>query len=348
MKTIAAALAVCLALTLVLPSRAQAVDAVGGSCHTPSTGPLDDGTSLTCASSIWRYPAHGFGDTAAACNSTNAGQVKYSSGALSLCNGSAWGAISGMTSSQWSNGSGGAIYYNAGNVGIGTTAPTNKLDVSGGAVIGASYAGTNTSPTNGLLVQGYVGLGQTSASYPLDIKAGPSMGAPLALRTTDAGANAQALFIGNRTYQIGTGNASSGFSNLLFFYDGAAAAARMVIDQNGNVGIGTTEPGVKLDVAGAMVSRVNNAGSGTSIDWSTSNTAYTSANCGAFTFSNMQDGGTYTLFVQGTTTGTCAFTHSGLTFKYPPGHGATTAAKMTVYAFTRTGSYVFVSWTPGY
>jgi hypothetical protein len=46
-----------------------------------------------------------------------------------------------------------------GNVGIGTTTPANKLDVEGGAVIGASYSGTNAAPTNGLLVQGNVGIG---------------------------------------------------------------------------------------------------------------------------------------------------------------------------------------------
>jgi hypothetical protein len=116
----------------------------------------------------------------------------------------------------------------------------------------------------------------------------------------------------------------------------------------GNVGIGTATPVVKLDVVGAIVSRVNNAGAGTSIDWSLSNTAYTSANCGAFTLSNMQNGGNYTLFVKGTTAATCSFTHAGLTFKMPPGHGATTSSKMTVYSFTRAGSDVFVTWVPGY
>ncbi|MCK4935235.1 MAG: hypothetical protein KAR84_00155 [Elusimicrobiales bacterium] len=56
-----------------------------------------------------------------------------------------------------------------GNVGIGTTAPKNKLDIGGGAVIGAAYSGTKTASSNGLLVQGNVGIGR-SPSYPLDIK----------------------------------------------------------------------------------------------------------------------------------------------------------------------------------
>jgi len=90
------------------------------------------------------------------------------------------------------------------------------------------------------------------------------------------------------------------------------------------------------------------AGSSTTIDWSNGTTQYTTANCAAMTFSNMADGGTYQLFVEGTTSGTCSFTHSGLTFKMPSNHGATTASTMTAYTFTRAGTYVFVAWIPGY
>ncbi|HRG22556.1 MAG TPA: hypothetical protein PLQ57_16060, partial [Saprospiraceae bacterium] len=43
---------------------------------------------------------------------------------------------------------------NAGNIGLGTTSPVNRLDVEGGVVIGINYSGTNTAPTNGLLVEG--------------------------------------------------------------------------------------------------------------------------------------------------------------------------------------------------
>ena len=116
----------------------------------------------------------------------------------------------------------------------------------------------------------------------------------------------------------------------------------------GNVGIGTTLPGVKLEVSGTIVSRVFNAGSGTNIDWSNSNIAYTTASCGAFSFSNMQDGGNYILAVEGTTSGTCSFSQAGLTFKLPAGHGATTTGKMTIYAFLRAGTIIFVTWVPGY
>lgn len=48
-----------------------------------------------------------------------------------------------------------------GNLGAGVATPTNKLDVSGAAAIGSAYAGTQTAPADGLLVQGQVGVGKT-------------------------------------------------------------------------------------------------------------------------------------------------------------------------------------------
>ncbi|QDK37568.1 tail fiber domain-containing protein [Bdellovibrio sp. NC01] len=57
----------------------------------------------------------------------------------------------------------GANNYFAGKTGIGTAAPLNKLDVSGGVVIGSGYAGVKTAPTNGLAVQGPVYVNQSAA-----------------------------------------------------------------------------------------------------------------------------------------------------------------------------------------
>jgi hypothetical protein len=54
-----------------------------------------------------------------------------------------------------------ALNYFNGKTGLGVTSPQNRLDVEGGAAIGATYSGTSTAPTNGLLVEGRVGIGST-------------------------------------------------------------------------------------------------------------------------------------------------------------------------------------------
>jgi hypothetical protein len=57
------------------------------------------------------------------------------------------------------------------NVGIGTVAftPMNRLDVKGSAVIGNTYSGALTAPSNGLLVEGYVGIGNSTVPAMLSV-----------------------------------------------------------------------------------------------------------------------------------------------------------------------------------
>ena len=54
-----------------------------------------------------------------------------------------------------------------GNSGFGTTSPQNTLDISGNAVIGSGFAGSNSAPTDGLAVEGNVGIGTSSPSEKL-------------------------------------------------------------------------------------------------------------------------------------------------------------------------------------
>jgi hypothetical protein len=95
------------------------------------------------------------------------------------------------------------IVSTTGNVGIGTTTPKNKLDVEGGAVIGATYSGTNTAPTNGLLVEGNIGIGTTSPGARLHV-------------TAEAGV-------------------------MPFMVSSSAEANSLIVSTIGNVGIGTTD-----------------------------------------------------------------------------------------------------------
>ena len=48
----------------------------------------------------------------------------------------------------------------------------NKLDIEGNMVVGATYSGVNTAPTNGLLVEGNVGIGTTAPNAKLKVDGG--------------------------------------------------------------------------------------------------------------------------------------------------------------------------------
>ena len=79
------------------------------------------------------------------------------------------------------------------------------------------------------------------------------------------------------------------------------------------------------------------AGSSTTIDFSQSNLAFTTASPGAFTLTGLRNGGTYTLAVQGTVSGTAAFTSTGFSF-VSLGNYPTVSGKQTVYTFTVMGT----------
>ena len=77
-----------------------------------------------------------------------------------------------------------------GEMGIGVV-PVNKLDVDGAAVIGsgASYAGSATAPSNGLLVEGSVGIGTTSVSNRLEVESAATVSRFTRTSGTGSGSN---------------------------------------------------------------------------------------------------------------------------------------------------------------
>ena len=115
-----------------------------------------------------------------------------------------------------------------GDVGIGTTAPAQKLDVNG---ITRIYQGSQTalktySGQAGLQLVGY----QSDSGSPYT-------------KTSDIVANAD----GTQASQMRFFTKASGSSS---------ASERIRIDSGGNVGIGTASPGEKLEVEGSSTTRL--------------------------------------------------------------------------------------------
>jgi hypothetical protein len=133
---------------------------------------------------------------------------------------------------------------NNGSVGIGTTSPSQKLDVNGNILTNSVlYAGSVSSTritVDGGSIQGYFSS-EANARFLIgrDIYTSGQSGIAL-------GGNGSFVMIGDASGTAGTAmafavGAGSG---------GGSSAEKMRINSSGNVGIGTTSPSVKLQVVG--------------------------------------------------------------------------------------------------
>ena len=165
-----------------------------------------------------------------------------------------------------------------GNVGIGSIAPGQLLDVQGTVrVLGGGSVGIGTSLVSAsalTVMSGNVGIGTWVPAQPLQVKQGtgslvvdtngnvgiggltnpakaldigPSVGTDIQMWADGGGAN----LYGNSANAMNYGNLNTGPT---YFTEGGAGvgSAKMTILNSGNVGIGSTNPGQVLDVHGSV------------------------------------------------------------------------------------------------
>lgn len=157
-------------------------------------------------------------------------------------------------------------------------AEANDGDFADGVAIGTSYAGVDTAPINGLIVQGNVGIGTSSPGYLLHVTGANGSG-PITYYDQTNDSNKVAIFHKsvNNNQGIIVGNSTNGTSNGKGFHAGYFSnggdfsyldsfdwgngvwkdlrfngGALSIIGSSGSVGIGTTSPSYTLQVIGSV------------------------------------------------------------------------------------------------
>jgi hypothetical protein len=187
------------------------------------------------------------------------GQINVSGG---LCMAgdckTAWSQVGG-TASQWTTTTGSSIYYNLGNIGIGTASPTAQLHIAGAN--GPANNTASPAPDALRVVGGLGGNGSWGAS-PGGVGgglnfAGGTGGTPVAGSSAALGGKGGSINLvggngGPNIFNIGGGaggdvsiNGGAGVSNS----DGNIVLANL----RGKVGIGSATPGYRLDVQGGQI-----------------------------------------------------------------------------------------------
>ncbi|MDB4755125.1 hypothetical protein OAG19_00570 [Akkermansiaceae bacterium] len=169
------------------------------------------------------------------------------------------------------------IAHTTGNVGIGTTSPSARLHISDSSTskellrVGASAngywkfqnAGSTTSrvsltaydssgnskiylnpTTNSYFNNGNVGIGITNPDHTLRVNGDTRLG-NLHIKTSDFGVSGT----GKTIYADGAGSGVLGFISSTAFDFSNGTTSRLHINSSGNVGIGTTSPSKKLEIA---------------------------------------------------------------------------------------------------
>jgi hypothetical protein len=258
------------------------------------------------------------------------------------------GSTSGVAANNLSNAT--AIGYGArvnadntiqlGNTSVTSVVTSGTLSATGATV--ANLKLTRGTPTvvgavlTATATDGTIGWSTNSSASSLSggvAGAIPFQTAPSVTGFTAAGTSGQILVSGGTSTPTWTSNITVG------------TVTATSISASGNISAATlTAANFTKAVSGAPAFGTT----GTTIDFSQSNLAYTTSSPGVtFTLNGMKDGGTYTLAVQGTTSGLSAFIGTNPTYSSSNfislGNYNTVSGKQTVYTFVVMGTTVYFS-----
>jgi hypothetical protein len=139
-----------------------------------------------------------------------------------------------------------------GKVGIGVDPAVNKLDVEGAVAIGSTYSGTNTAPTNGVIIEGNVGIGVTGPTQKLEVN-----GTVVATTFSGSGTSLTSLPAGQLNGTIPAAVLGTGSANQIAFWNGTPDAFTtnsnlFWANATSRLGVGTNSPASRLDVEGGI------------------------------------------------------------------------------------------------
>lgn len=282
-------------------------------------------------------PASAFAQTAGGSCSPNgatAPAAPAASGQNLLCSSGTWGIVS--ASSPWTL-SGSTVYYNGGNIGIGTTSPSVKLTLLGadssinGPHVEAFEAADTTYPI-------FQQLNWTHNNISLNFDGYYNGGSWVSSSNTGS----FQIYKQNNVLNFNYGVANAG--------SGVSLTSGMTLTTTGSVGIGTTNPGYSLDVQSAASAAVNIQTTNTGTSATAAAVFKSSSRNWAIGTWNSQNGGDYPgMFGIQDITGNnmkAIFDASGNIYFGTMGNAGSVAA--AALAITSTSSVGIGTTSPGY